>query len=112
MLNKRISGKVAKVLKTKKTGAKKAPKKAKVESPVKEVEPKVIPSAPAGPVGYDFKIGSKFMLDGIIFTVKALYKDSNTTQIKLWSQEWGEEISMLDKVKKDIKDDPDFVVLD
>ena len=60
--------------------------------------------APNGPVtvkNYRFEIGSKFMLDTTIFTVKAAYSDMNTEFRKVWSLDNGMEIIELSSLMKD-----------
>ena len=103
MLQKKITVKISKVIKTK-------PEKTAQGNP-EDLIPKVVNNVPSCPGGYDFKIFSKFVLDGIIYTVKSRYVDSNTTQVKIWSQETGEEVIPVDSLKRHIKSDPNFKVL-
>jgi hypothetical protein len=114
MFHKKIHAKVTKVLNKK--GAKKTKKKVAtkekplVEDPEKLVA-KVINNVPDAPNGYDFKVGSKFMLGDYIYIVKAHYEDANTRMVKVYSADNGEEIYNLDTLKKDANDDPTFQVI-
>ncbi len=118
MFHKKITAKVVKVLTKKGAKAKKASAKKKTKETTQPAEPQstlvaqVINEIPPTPQNYTFKVGSKFMLSNIIFTVKVRYEDSNVIQIKVYSLENGEEIYNLDSLKKDAAMDPSFTVIE
>lgn len=133
MLTKRIpiTTKKAKVLnKSKRSAAKKtAPKKKANKKNPKTVEVKTsqetaiiakpqpvvnnpTPVSTKDKMKYNFRVGSKYMLDGTIYTVKELYdQDVNTKQIRIWSTENGAEVIMLETMMKERKD-PNFIVIE
>jgi hypothetical protein len=106
ILNPSKKSKMAKWAKDKKT---KKVRKAKVDP----VTPAPVPQPGPQPVSienYKFDIGTRFMLDTNIYTVKAGYNDSNTEFRKIYCHEMGEEVVQLESLMAD-KQNPSFRVI-
>jgi hypothetical protein len=115
MFHKKITAKTSKVL-NKKAKTKPEPQteaqKLANENQHNPLVAQVVNPTPERDDGYNFRVASKFMLDGTIYSVRRVYEEGNVTQIRVHSLENGEEIIMLDSLKRDAKTDPGFKVLE
>lgn len=92
-------------------------KKVTSKSKVKEVKAKAVDEAPAGPPKVDLKtftfpINSKFVSGNVLYTVTRIRKDSNTEWRTVLSAQNADQDYMLDTLRKDALNDPNFMVVD
>lgn len=59
---------------------------------------------------YEFPVNSKFMLDGIVYTVRKAYFEMNTHMRQILGDD-GQEIVMLRSLQKDAQSDDDFLII-
>lgn len=114
MMEKRITAKkvpAKKMVSAKEAKEARLAKKAQLEAAAQKAKEEASLPPEVDAVAYDYPIGTIYMTANALFTVIRVRKDSNTEWRTVVSANHGDQDYMLDTIRKDAKNDPNFKIV-